>query len=132
MDPTEILYLHYHQDLVEQDRMRAYMKALGILWDRYEVKEANLRDSDESDEIMIPLALAINPKILDLVKKERSNKPMKRTYGDGTPIEGEVKSLGDLTKEDFYRMIGQPMPSALPKEQKEEMKKKWSKTNTQG
>jgi len=132
MDYTEILYIHYHQDLVEQQRYSQLFKALGVLWNKEDLSKPSSPDLPESDEVFIPLSMVINPKVLDIVKSDKSSKKGGNVtmLSDGTPIDqslGPVKSMGDLSKEEFFRLIGQPIPSKMSKEAKEEMKKGWIK-----
>lgn len=122
------MYIHYHQELVEQQRFKSLFKALGVLWQKSELEVTD--DIKETDDVFIPLSMVINPKILDVVKANQKTKTKTRVMGDGTPIDttlGPVKSMGDLSKEEFYRLIGQAMPSKLPTEAKKEMEKKWVK-----
>jgi hypothetical protein len=132
MEPEEILYIHYHQDLMDQNRFKSLFKAMGVLWNKSDldaVKDKNAEEID-SDEIFIPLSMVINPKVLDLVKSNRKAKDSPKLLGDGSaiPVElGEVRSMSDLPKEEFYRMIGQQMPSKLPVSTKKELEKKWIK-----
>lgn len=133
MDYTEILYIHYHQDLVEQQRYSQLFKALGVLWSKEDLSKPVNPDMPESDEVFVPLSMVINPKILDIVKSDKGSRrkgEAVKMLSDGTPIDeslGIVKSMGDLTKEEFFRLIGQPIPSQMSKEAQEEMKKKWIK-----
>lgn len=129
MGREEILFIHYHQELLAQEQMKLLLTSLGVLWNRDDVGKADSRNEDEMSEILIPLALSINPKIMDFIKKQ-PKKTGQRSLSDGTPIEGEVRSMGDLSKEDFYKMIGQPIPTRLPQEAKEELKKKWIKAES--
>ena len=133
MDSTEILFLHYHQDLIDQQRFKSLFKALGVLWQKGDLDTKT--DISDTDDVFIPLSMVINPKILDLVKSNRKSKDGPKTLSDGTafdPALGTVKSMGDLTKEEFYRMIGQAMPSKLPPESKKELEKRWPKEKKQG
>jgi hypothetical protein len=134
MDYAEILYIHYHQDLVEQSRYQQLFKALGVLWSKEDLNRKPDKDAPYSDEVFIPLSMVINPKVLDIVKSDKSasrkqGEPV-RILSDGTPIDaslGPVKSMGDLSKDEFFRLIGQPIPSSMSAEAKAEMKKKWVK-----
>jgi hypothetical protein len=129
MESEEILFIHYHQDLLEQQRFKSLFKALGVLWQKSDLDTKG--DVSETDEVFIPLSMVINPKVLDLVKSNRKSKDQPRLLGDGSAIDpelGPVMSMGDLPKEDFFRMIGQQMPSKLPASAKEELKKKWIKS----
>ena len=133
MDYAEILYIHYHQDLVEQQRYQQLFKALGVLWNKEDLARPIDPDMPESDDVFVPLSMVINPKILDIVKADKGSRKKGESVkmlSDGTPIDGTlgpVKSMGDLSKEEFFRLIGQPIPSQMPKEVQEEMKKKWVK-----
>ncbi len=134
MDYAEILYIHYHQDLMEQARYNQLFKALGVLWSKEDLSRKADPDAPDSDEVFIPLSMVINPKVLDIVRSDKSanrkqGDPVK-VLSDGTPIDaslGPVRSMGDLSKEEFFRLIGQPMPSAMSEKAKEEMKKGWVK-----
>lgn len=109
--------------------MKQLLKALGVMWSRSELQKAGTGGSD-SDTVFIPLAATINPSIFDLVLGKGSQKVTKdgttvKTFADGTPIEsslGQVRSMSELSKEEFYKMIGQPIPSSLPQEEKERLK----------
>jgi hypothetical protein len=128
MEPEEILFLHYHQDLVEQQRFKSLFKAMGVLWQKSDLDTKG--EISETDDVFIPLSMVINPKVLDLIKSNRKTKDAPRLLGDGSSIDpelGQVKSMGDLPKEEFYRMIGQAMPSKLPASAKKELEKKWIK-----
>lgn len=132
MDAEEILFIHYHQDLWEQQKFKSLFKALGVLWQKSDLDTKG--DISESDDIFIPLSMIINPKVLDLVKSNRKASNAPKLMGDGSTIDpqlGPVMSMGDLPKDEFFKMIGQQMPSKLPQETKEQMKKKWL-TSKQG
>lgn len=135
MDPVDISFIHYHQEMNEEKRFKTLFKALGILWDKNEINNNESRTIEDSNEIFIPLAMTIKPEILDLVNKSsNSNKKdgIVKTLGDGTAIDpelGPVKSMSDLSKEEFYRLIGNPIPSNMSESAKNEMKKKWIKDN---
>ena len=78
--------------------------------------------------------MVINPKVLDIVKSNRK-KAGPRLMSDGSAIDpalGPVTSMSDLSKEDFYKLISQPIPSKLPEQAKEQLKKKWITNKKQG
>jgi len=120
---------------MEQARYQQLFKALGVLWSKEDLaRSSDNKDAPDSDEVFIPLSMVINPKVLDIVRSDKSSSRKKgenvKVLSDGTPIDaslGPVKSMGDLSKEDFFRLIGQPMPSTMSAEAKAEMKKKWVK-----
>lgn len=129
MDPLERMFIHYHQELDEQDKMKQLLKALGIIWSKSELQKAGSGGGD-SDTVFIPLAATINPNIFDLVlgknAKTAKQGEVVKAMSDGTPIDssmGQVRSMAELSKEEFYKLIGQPIPSSLPHEEKEKLKR---------
>jgi len=121
---------------MEQARYQQLFKALGVLWSKEDLAKPTKRDPNapEPDEVFIPLSMVINPKVLDIVRSDKSSNRKEgegvKVLSDGTPIDkslGPVKSMSDLTKDEFFNLIGQPMPSRMSKESKEKMKEKWVK-----
>lgn len=127
MSVEERYFIHYHQNLVEKNNIKTLQKTLGVLWDKLDFIDQPKAEASESisKEVFIPLAMTINPNIhkvvSDMTKASLSHKGI-RYDGSGNPLEkelGEVRSLGELSKEEFYRKIGQPMPSkVMPKPSK--------------
>lgn len=126
MSREEIAYIHYHQTLVDEKQMRTLLKALGVVWDKSDFLRSSSEAESSEDvapDIYIPLAMTINPNLHKFVS-EKSTKSTSNTvskhYGDGELIEsnlGKVRSMAELSKEDFYKMIGKPIPSKLKKMQ---------------
>ena len=126
MSREEIAYIHYHQTLVEEKQMRTLLKALGVVWEKSDfLRNTSDVESSESvaSDIYIPLAMTINPNLHKFVSetaKKSTSSTTPKHYGDGELIEnnlGKVRSMAELSKEDFYRMIGKPIPSKLKKMQ---------------
>lgn len=125
MSPEEKSFIHYHQGLVEQSQMKTLLKALGVIWDKEDFNRSPTEsESSESysPEVYIPLAMTINPSIHKFIgdtARKTSTSTTSRTYGDGTSMEGslgKVRSMAELSKEDFYRMISHPIPSKMKKQ----------------
>ena len=116
MDTTQILFLHHYQTLVQREQQDFLSTALGIVWDKKNLI-ANITDEKSTtplEKLFIPLSVAVNPEILDYVKKQfkmstsgSNNKPPFIGGGEYMPKSNEViHSLGDLPKNEFLKMIG--------------------------
>ncbi len=127
MSTGERMFIHYHQGLSDQSKMRTLLKALGVIWDKSDFISTGVEETDHkesvSNEVFIPLAMTINPAIhkhvSDTSKKTTGNS-VSKFYGNGDTIEGslgKVRSMSELSKEDFYKMISYPIPSKLKKAQ---------------
>ena len=93
---------------------------LGTNWDLKQMNNQapeNSENSEPSDQLMIPLAIAINPKILEYVKSQAGKVGTSKTYiggGEYTPTDGEVvKSTASLSDDAFLALLGRgPVGSA--------------------
>lgn len=132
MSTEEKMFIHYHQGLSEQSQMRTLLKALGVVWDKSDFLASSASDSEQkesvSDEIYIPLAMTINSSVHKFVSdtaKKTSGNSVAKFYGNGDSIEGtlgKVRSMSELPKEEFYKKIGQPIPSKMKKESVKDLK----------
>jgi len=114
MDTMQIYFLHHYQEVVKNEEQGYLASALGIIWDKEILTEKLTSSSKPLEKLFIPLSVAINPDILDYVKKQfnmssskKSSGPAYIGGGDYMPKSNEViNSLGDMSKDDFMRMIG--------------------------
>lgn len=127
MTEEEIYFIYHYQNKTEQKNLDSLGKMLGVIWDLDEAQQAMEKKSDDvqSDRIVLPLSMVINPKVMDIIKNQKPVKEKSSNFiGSGTYIpkpNEKIVSMGDLSKEEFYKMIGKPMPSKLanaPKDQK--------------
>lgn len=113
MDNTQLLYLHHYQILVQKEQQEFLSSALGIVWDKKSLLEKTEGDSSTPiEKLFIPLSVAVNPDILDYVKAQfkmstNSKGPVHIGGGEYMPKPNEVvTSMGDLSKEDFLKLLG--------------------------
>lgn len=116
MTDEEIYFINHYQILQQKNLTESLGKMLGVIWDIDEVRKNAEKSSDDinSNRLITPLTMVINPQILDVIKKQKTVKETSNFIGGGDYISksGEkVMSMGDLSKEEFYKMIGKPMPS---------------------
>lgn len=124
MSKEERMFIHYHQNLSEQNQMRTLLKALGVVWEKSDfLRSSSDSESSESysSDVYIPLAMTINPNIHKFVSDsaKKSVGSTSRNDGSGQALPsnlGKIRSMAELSKEDFYKLIGQPIPSKLKKE----------------
>ena len=90
-------------------------QALGVVWDKKDIieKPNSQKDSKiDRDKLFIPLSVAINPEIMDFVKKQfnvqgKSKGPAYVGGGTYMPKPNEVISpMDDLSKEEFLKLLG--------------------------
>lgn len=111
MSPEEVLYLYHYQNMAERSRFDELGAMLGVIWNLEEQKQqaaVAAAGAPAPKTMFIPLSVAINPKILDMVYKKSG---AESTVGgtDFKPPEGEnalVKPMADMSKDDFLRMLG--------------------------
>lgn len=123
MSLEERMFIHHYQNLSEDNQMRTLLKALGVIWEKDDfLREPSVSENREntSRDVFIPLAMTINPNIHkfvgDTAKKSNNNGISPKYYGSGELIEqslGKVRSMAELSKEEFYQMIGRPIPSKI-------------------
>lgn len=116
MDSTEILFLLHYQNLAQKEQQEFISSALGIVWNKKDmvehVNESGNSSSKPLEKLFIPLSVAVNPDILDYVKKQFKVSDKKRGPvfiggGEYMPKGNEVvNSMEDLSKEDFLKLIG--------------------------
>jgi hypothetical protein len=116
MDSLEVLYLYHYQELSLKEQQGFLTNALGVVWDKSIFTEQISTDksSKPTNEIFIPLSLAINPNVMDFVKAQfgmgpsgKGGKAPMIAGGEYSPKSGEViTSMADLSKEDFLKMMG--------------------------
>jgi hypothetical protein len=125
MSAVEIMYIWHYQNKAEKDRMDELATILGVLWN---LNSAYLKDSKEgadstpSDKFFMPLSVAINPEILEYVKKRAKNGSLNTStlIGGGEfrlPDNAKLKSVADMTKDDFMSLIGGSLPSSKKSKQ---------------
>jgi hypothetical protein len=115
MDSTEILFLLHYQNLAQKEQQEFISSALGIVWNKKDMVENENSSSSPSkplEKLFIPLSVAVNPDILDYVKKQfkvsdKKKCPVYIGGGEYMPRGNEVvNSMEDLSKEDFLKLIG--------------------------
>ena len=115
MDIVEILFLHHYQELNKNMYEEFITQALGVVWDKKDIieKPNSQKDSKiDRDKLFIPLSVAINPEIMDFVKKQfnvqgKSKGPAYVGGGTYMPKPNEVISpMDDLSKEEFLKLLG--------------------------
>lgn len=116
MTDEEIHFVNHYQTLNQRNVIEQIGKLLGVIWDIDEIKDNSKKESDEinSNRLILPLSMVINPQILDVIKKQKTVKETSKYIGAGEYIaksNEKIMSMGDLTKDEFYKMIGKPMPS---------------------
>lgn len=123
MSDSELYFIHHYQTLRDKKLIDALGKMLGVVWDINEIQAAENTDEDVySDTITFPLAMVINPKIVEIVKKQKPKAKGRASTGSKFIAAGEyipkpnenIRSMGDLSKEEFYKMINATMPSKAP------------------
>lgn len=119
MEAEDLLFLDHYQTLLERERLKDLATILGCRWSAEDLaRMAENKDSKgeeplTSDAIFIPLAQAINPELSEyLIKKGKtvSKQGGSSAYIGGGTSQVEknavVKSMGEIAKEDFLRMVG--------------------------
>ena len=110
MSAVEIRYLYHYQNMVEKSRFDELGAMLGVIWNLEEQKAAAAASADAPPPktMFIPLSVAINPKILDMVYKKSGAESSTVGGADFKPPEENavVKPMGDMSKDDFLRMLG--------------------------
>ena len=112
MNETEILFLYHYQNLLQKEQQEFISTALGIVWDKSSLAKSTESGSGDFNKLFIPLSVAINPDILDYVKKQFkvSDKGKSAFIGGGEymPKANEVvSSMEELSKDDFLKLVGQ-------------------------
>lgn len=118
MSDTEVYFVSHYQLLNERKKAESLGKMLGVIWDIDETKDNVSKKSDNvnSNRIVFPLAMVINPKIVEIVKKQKNSDETSKWIADGSYVpksNEKVVSMGDLSKDEFYKMIGKPIPSKM-------------------
>ena len=117
MDPLEVLYLYHYQELSLKEQQGFLTNALGVVWDKSIFTEQVATTGTESkptNEIFIPLSLAINPNVMEFVKAQfgmgpsgKGGKTPMIAGGEYSPKANEViTSMAELSKEDFLKLLG--------------------------
>lgn len=114
MDDVEIMFLYHYQNLLQKEQQEFMSTALGIIWDKKDMIKSMGSDDGAVDKLFIPLSVAVNPDILDYVKKQfkisdkKSKKPAFIGGGEYMPKANEVvSSMEELSKEEFMKLVGQ-------------------------
>lgn len=114
MDNTEIMFLYHYQNLLQREQQEFMSTALGIIWDKKSMAKSMGDEGGSLEKLFIPLSVAVNPDILDYVKKQfklTDKKSKKQAFiggGEYMPKSNEVvSSMEDLSKEDFMKLIRQ-------------------------
>lgn len=111
MSDEEILFIYHYQLKAEHERVDLIGRMLGTTWDLEEIL-ANRKSSDGAvnNKLLIPLTVAVNPKIMEYVHKQADNVNIQQAYiggGEYQVKKGEkIKSMGELSKDEFLKMIG--------------------------
>ena len=108
MSEGEIRFLDHYQKRIEEGRWQYLNSMLGVEWDLEQQSKPAATDIGDNRKIFIPLSVAINPKIVEHVKEEA--KKYKNAFiggGEFRPEKNvEIRSSGELSKEDFFKLIG--------------------------
>ena len=111
MSDIELLFLQHYQELIKKEQEEFFISSLGIVWDKKSFEEKLEKDNKPIEKLFIPLSVAVNPDILDYVKKQFNvSKIGKSTMiggGEYMPRPGEeIISMGELSKDEFMKLIG--------------------------
>ena len=114
MSETEILFLYHYQELLRQQDQEFLTNALGVIWEKENLVGKLESDNQKIEKLFIPLSVAINPEILDYVKKQfnlggksKATGPAYVGGGEYMPKPNEeIKPMSDLSKDEFMRLIG--------------------------
>lgn len=112
MSDVELLFLKHYQEVIKKEQEEFLVSSLGIVWDKKSFEDKMDKGDKPIEKLFIPLSVAVNPEVLDYVRKQfklgkGGGKPPLIGGGDYIPKQGEeVVSMGDLSKEDFLRLIG--------------------------
>lgn len=136
MTEEEIFFLYHYQNLDRKNFIDDIATILGVLWtpstylEHKDKKEEDIGDilkKVTDKKVIVPLSVAINPKILDFVKKQGIDSEAGRfagtvAQGDYNTNKGEkVVSLASLPKEEFKKIMGRGIkhaPTEAPKKPK--------------
>jgi hypothetical protein len=121
MTDLEIMFLYHYQELAIKEQQQYLSSILGVVWDKATLVKQMTAGGDDSakkeslNKLFIPLALAVNPEVLDFVKSQfgmatGSNEGTTSTYiagGEYVPKKNEViRPMSDLSKEEFMKLLG--------------------------
>lgn len=120
MTDIEIMFLYHYQELAIKEQQQYLTSILGVVWDKATLMKQMTPSSEgdakqSSDELFIPLSLAVNPEVLDFVKSQfglakggsDANKAPYIGGGDYVPKKNEViRSMSELSKEEFMKLLG--------------------------
>jgi len=111
MTADELLFLNHYQEVQLKEQQKFLTDILGVVFDAKTFEDRSEFEGRSKDTVLIPLSMAINPKILEWAKEHFGKGTEKVPHiagGTYQPAEGEqVKSMADMSKEDFLQMIGQ-------------------------
>jgi len=111
MSDIELLFLQHYQEIIKKEQEEFFINSLGIVWDKKSFEEKLETGGKSIEKLFIPLSVAVNPDILDYVKKQfnisKKGKSSIVGGGDYLPKPGEeIISMGELSKEEFMQLIG--------------------------
>jgi len=111
MSSDELLFLNHYQELNMKEQQKFITDVLGVVFDAKSFEDRSEYQGRSKDSVLIPLSMAINPKILEWAKEHfQSGGGTKNPHiagGTYQPAPGEVvKSMADMSKEDFLQMVG--------------------------
>lgn len=124
MDELEIMFIFHHQEMAIYEQQNFLTSILGVVWDKNSLIESMAESKNKTkralDKLFIPLALAINPDVMDFVQTQfgMGGKAGKVSNdgvignpfiagGEYMPKAGEtIMSMDNMNKEDFMSLLG--------------------------
>jgi hypothetical protein len=109
MSPEEVAFVYHYQEVQEQKTHKFIADMLGTIWKAEDlVTPTKTTSGGKRDTLLIPLSVAINPKILEYVHQELK-KPGGEVPGHivgYTKQPGEqIVSMASLGKDDFLKKV---------------------------
>lgn len=116
MDNLELSFIDHYQQMQEMSFLDRLGFILGVNWDIQQIQALAASGSggggakSGNEGIFIPLSVAINPQIVEYIKKNAGQVAATSNFvagGEYMPQSGEqIRSMSELNKDDFLAMIG--------------------------
>lgn len=116
MDNLELSFVDHYQELQESKFLDRLGFILGVNWDPEQIQALAAAPSggagggESAAGIFIPLSVAINPQIVEYIKKNAGRVGSQSNYiagGEYAPAANEqVRSTSELSKDEFLALLG--------------------------
>lgn len=110
----ELMFAYHYQNLAEDRFFDRLSYLLGVYYNVDDLKAMTKGDKagKQSGRLFFPLTSVIRPELMDQLRQQYSSSTI-IGQGDYSVGPGEkIVSMGELSKEDFLKLIGRPSPAS--------------------